>query len=187
MAHRFLTNLCNPWSSSCFTFGSFTSPHGTTSHNIAWDLTFWQICATPGLAAALFWTLYQSTRHNMAWDLNLLAQTQTYSWPVTFHIFIKVNVTIPNYVCGYKGKPARDKNKIYSKLVSGSMCGRGNACVSAWWHRTVTWLTNIMQAKQKELLYCHAGNPRVEATTSLYVPAVNVALAVTLQLQFTLF
>jgi hypothetical protein len=39
--------------------------------------------------------------------------------------------------------------------------------------------------KQKELLYSHVGNPRVEATTSLYVATVNVALVVTLQLQFT--
>jgi len=32
MAHRFLANLCNPWSSSCFIFRLFTSPHGATSH-----------------------------------------------------------------------------------------------------------------------------------------------------------
>jgi hypothetical protein len=32
---------------------------------------------------------------------------------------------------GAASKPARNKKKIYCRLVTGSMCGRGNACVRA--------------------------------------------------------
>ena len=35
-----------------------------------------------------------------------------------------------NYFSEYKRKPAHNKNKLHSKHVTGSMCGRGNACVS---------------------------------------------------------
>lgn len=94
----------------------------------------WHCIKGSGGAAALF-RLFTSQHGISSHDTRISIHARTHRptacrWrSVTSYMLMQL---FRNYVLGYKRPPARNKSKIYSKLVTGSMCGRGHACVSAW-------------------------------------------------------